>query len=150
MSVNTLYFTDANSICPILISNRNQIHTAEYEPDSEFDTWLRVLEVSKIFQFEPQVPQGSSYEQIDNELARNSLIISQGIDQTILVADRAEAISRMSGERLRNVRQCFSYNTKKGEGIRFGYGYGGALSESYIAAFRGTPRMKTDIEYQIT
>lgn len=55
----------------------------------------------------------------------------------------------MKGDRIHNVRQCFTTNTKLGEGIRYGYGFGGSLSESFIPAFRGMPRMKTDTEYQI-
>ena len=55
----------------------------------------------------------------------------------------------MNNERLHNVRQCFTLSDRVGDGIRLGYGFGGGLSQSYQAAFRGTPRMKTDIEYQI-
>ena len=87
--------------------------------------------------------------QIDNNMVRNSLIINQSIEQTILIADRKEAIARMNEARIPNVRQCFTHNKRPGSGIRYGYGFGGNLSETYIFPFEGTPRMKTDIEYQI-
>lgn len=87
--------------------------------------------------------------QIDNELAKKQLIINQGIDQTILIKSRSEAIDEMNQARLQNVRQCFALTEKPGEGVRLGYGYGGGLSQSHQPGFRGTPRMKTDIEYQI-
>ncbi len=55
----------------------------------------------------------------------------------------------MNHERLNNVRQCFALNERPGDGIRIGYGYGGGLSQSFQPGFRGSPRMKTDIEFQI-
>ncbi|KAG8529255.1 uncharacterized protein KY384_005890 [Bacidia gigantensis] len=119
-----------NCVCPILIGNDKRLNTSDHEPGPEFETWMRVLE-------------------IDDELVRNSLIISQGIDQTILITNREEALSTMNGDRIRNVRQCFTHNKRRGQGIRFGYGFGGGLSESFIPAFNGAPRMKTDLEYQI-
>lgn len=77
------------------------------------------------------------------------MIIGQGIDQTILIKDRKEAIDVMHSARLSNVKQCFAHNNDPGTGLRLAYGYGGGLSQNYIAPFRGTPRMKTDIEWQI-
>ena len=82
-------------------------------------------------------------------MVRNSLIINQSIEQTVLIADRKEAIAKMTDERIPNVKQCFTHNRKPGSGTRFGYGFGGNLSETFIYPFDGTPRMKTDIEYQI-
>ncbi|KAL9129739.1 MAG: hypothetical protein Q9217_001897 [Psora testacea] len=108
----------------------NHLDTTAHEPDGQFETSLRVLE-------------------IDNDMVRNSLIINQSIDQTILITDRKEAIARMNEARIPNVRQCFTHNNKSGSGARFGYGFGGNLSETYIHPFDGTPRMKTDVEYQI-
>jgi hypothetical protein len=87
--------------------------------------------------------------QIDNDLVRKQLVINQGIDQTILIQDRKEAIDAMDSERLHNVKQCFSFNVRPGEAVRLAYGWGGGLSQSHQAAFRGSPRMKTDVEYQI-
>ncbi|CAF9927782.1 MAG: Structural maintenance of chromosomes protein 6 [Alectoria fallacina] len=116
--------------CSILIGNENLIDTTDKEPDPRFDTALRVLE-------------------FDNELSRKQLIIGQSIDQSILIQDRGNAIDTMNGTRLQNVKQCFTLINKTGEGLRMGYGYGGGLSQSHVPAYRGPPRMKTDIEYQI-
>ncbi|KAK4694903.1 structural maintenance of chromosomes protein 6, partial [Lecanoromycetidae sp. Uapishka_2] len=96
-----------------------------------------------------QKPVGPLGTHIDNPLVRKLLIINQGIDQTILIAERQIAIDEMNSERLQNVRQCFSLSFKPGEGLRLAYGYGGGLSQSHQQAWRGNPRMKTDIEYQI-
>lgn len=87
--------------------------------------------------------------QIDNSLVRKQLIIGQAIDQTILVEKRPDAVELMNASRLRNVKQCYAHNIKRGTGIRYAYSPGGGLSEAYIGASNGTPRMKTDIEYQI-
>lgn len=77
------------------------------------------------------------------------LVISQSIEQTILVENRPQAIDLMNNSRLPNVKQCFTMNVKAGEGLRLTYGYGGNAGSNYIAPFKGTPRMGTDIEYQI-
>ena len=87
--------------------------------------------------------------QFDNDLVRKQLIINQAIDQTILIKERKEAIEIMNKTRLTNVKQCFSLNNRPGTGLRLGYGFGGGLSQSFLPAFPGRPRMKTDIEYQI-
>lgn len=79
---------------------------------------------------------------------RKQLIIGQGIDQTILIADRKEAIEKLNGSKLSNVKQCFTHNNKPGTGLRLALGQYG-LSQSFIPQFVSTPRMKTDIEYQI-
>ena len=55
----------------------------------------------------------------------------------------------MNASKLSKVKQCYTHNNKRGTGTRYAYSPGGGLSESYISAFQGTPRMKTDIEYQI-
>lgn len=38
-------FVDWHSSCPILIGNDTRINTSNHEPDPDFDTILRVLEV---------------------------------------------------------------------------------------------------------
>ena len=55
----------------------------------------------------------------------------------------------MNASKLANVKQCYAHNNKRGTGIRYAYSPGGGLSEAYIGAFNGTPRMRTDTEYQI-
>ncbi|KAI4098483.1 MAG: hypothetical protein L6R37_006470 [Teloschistes peruensis] len=115
---------------PIMIGNNSSVDTTNHEPDLEFDTSLRVLE-------------------IDDDLVRKQLIINQMIEQTILIDSRPHAVNVMSDSRLQNVKQCFTHNVRPGTGIRFSYGWGGGLSENYIAAFQGSPRMKTDVEFQV-
>ncbi|KAL8721353.1 MAG: hypothetical protein Q9225_001965 [Loekoesia sp. 1 TL-2023] len=116
--------------CPIIIGNNDRVDTKDHEPDSRFDTSLRILE-------------------IDNDLVRKQLIINQAIEQTILIDNRPDAVNAMSDARLQNVKQCFTPNVRPGTGIRFSYGWGGGLTENYVAAFNGPPRMKTDVEFQI-
>ncbi|KAI9752799.1 MAG: hypothetical protein M4579_005474 [Chaenotheca gracillima] len=120
-------------VCPILIGNNHPIDIRENEPDSRFDTSLRVLE-------------------IDNELVKRQLIINQGIEQTILIEDREEA-NRVMFESMkpRNVKQCFClHDTKRGWGVRLGYTRGVEASTSPMPPMNGAPRMKTDIESQIS
>jgi len=90
-----------------------------------------------------------TYCQIDNALVKKQLIINQGVDQTILMMDRSKAVKEMTDATLQNVRQCYALNERSANGIRLGYGYGGGLSQSHQPGFKGTPRMKTDIEFQI-
>ncbi|KAI4151925.1 MAG: hypothetical protein LQ341_000809 [Variospora aurantia] len=113
--------------CPIMIGNNGHVDTSGHEPDPKFDTSLR----------------------IDNDLVRKQLIINQMIEQTMLHDDRKEAVNLMSDSRLQNVKQCFTPN-KNGSGSRYSYGWGGNLMENYIPAYKGTARMKTDVEFQIS
>jgi len=85
--------------------------------------------------------------QIDNPLVLRQLIINQAIEQTILIEDNQEARETMDQGRLRNVKQC--YNLARDGGHRLTYGFGGNLQSTFVARYRGTPRMKTDIEVQI-
>ncbi|KAL8735651.1 MAG: hypothetical protein Q9166_000820 [cf. Caloplaca sp. 2 TL-2023] len=93
----------------------------------------------------------SKPDQIDEDLVRKQLIITQAIEQTILMENRAEAVNLMSDARLDNVKQCFVPNekAKSGAGIRYNYGWGGALASGYIPPWSGAPRMKTDVEFQV-
>jgi len=119
--------------CPIIIGNNQPINLSGHEPDEQFDTVLRVLE-------------------IDNELIRRQLIINQGIEQTILIEDRKTAMRVMyDGARPRNVKQCFClHDTRRGWGIRLGYTGGTTdASSGPIAPPDGKPRMKTDVESQL-
>ncbi|KFX86923.1 hypothetical protein V490_08729 [Pseudogymnoascus sp. VKM F-3557] len=120
--------------CPIMIGNKQPIDLRGHEPDSQFDTVLRVLE-------------------IDNELIRRQLIINQNIEQTILIEDRRAAMSAMyDGAKPRNVKQCFCLNeSRRGWGLRLGYtGASSDRSVSPITPPDGKPRMKTDIESQLS
>lgn len=64
-----------------------------------------------------------------------------------------EATELMDTVRLDKVKQCFSLNrkaAKPGAGVRLAYGWGGNLSSGYVDPHNGPPRMKTDIEIQIS
>lgn len=87
--------------------------------------------------------------QIDDDLVLRQLIITQQIEQTLLIENREKAVELLNRSRLPNAKQCFTMNTRAGEGLRLAYGYNGTVGSNYIPAFRGTPRMGTDIEYQI-
>lgn len=129
-----------------MITDNSTINTTGKEPDGRFETALRAIEVKRCRSFLADLLISV---QIDNELVKKQLVINQGVDQTILIQDRREAIDTMSSARLQNVKQCFAFNIRPGEAVRLAYGYGGGLSQSYQAAFTGSPRMKTDVEYQI-
>ncbi|KAL8785930.1 MAG: hypothetical protein Q9213_003079 [Squamulea squamosa] len=114
---------------PIVIGTSGTIDTTDHEPDPQFETVLKVLE-------------------IDNDLARKQLIIVHGIDQTILIDNRKDASDLMNATRLPNVKQCFTHNTKN-TGHRFTYGWGGGVVQGHVPAWNGQPRMKTDVEFQV-
>jgi hypothetical protein len=86
---------------------------------------------------------------IDNELVRKQLIITQAIEQTVLTEDRNDGVAALEGNNSRNVKQCYTLNNQAGSGLRLSHGFGGGLSQSYVEPFKGIPRMKTDLEYQI-
>ncbi len=120
--------------CPVIIGNHHPIDTRGHEPDPQYDTVLRVLE-------------------IDNALVRSQLIINQNIEQTILVEGREDAMRILyEGTRPHNVKQCFCLNeSRRGWGIRLGYSGGSGNSSSGPIAPNGRPpRMKTDADSQIS
>ena len=88
--------------------------------------------------------------QIDDDLIQRQLIVNNGIEQTLLIEDRSEAVNVMGRVRPQNVKRCFSVNANQaGAGVSISSSFGNSLSQTYVAPFRGAPRMKTDIEYQI-
>lgn len=62
---------------------------------------------------------------------------------------RNDGVEALEGPNSRNVKQCFTLNVKPGSGLRLARGYGGGLSQNYLEPFKGIPRIKTDVEYQI-
>lgn len=82
-------------------------------------------------------------------MVKKQMIINQAIEQTLLIENRNDGVAALEGDKSRNVRQCYTLNNQAGSGLRLGYGYGGTLSQSFLDPFRGIPRMKTDVEYQI-
>lgn len=118
-----------------LIGNKTPLNTIGKEPDAELLTWARVLE-------------------FEDDMVRNSAIINQGIEQTVLFDNLKEALNFMDprnygGRPPPNVKQCFAMGDKRGEGHRLGYMTSGGESRAPIKAWTGPSRMKTDDEYQI-
>lgn len=121
--------------CPILIGNHHPLNTVGHEPEPEYETILRVLD-------------------IDNDLVRNQLIINQGIEQAILIRSRAEAWKVMySGPKPLNVRQCYAMHDKRRDfGHRLAFTGRHQNTEDMRPVsinIRQVPRMKTDVEGQI-
>ena len=110
--------------------------TTGHEPDPQYDTILRILD-------------------IDNDLVKKHLILAHAIDQSILVPNRDVGFRIMfEGSRPENVKQCFCINNDmRGCGFRLGY-IGGRQSQNReqgpVTAPKGKPKMKTDIESQIS
>ncbi|EEH03156.1 DNA repair protein [Histoplasma capsulatum G186AR] len=119
--------------CPIFIGNDiGNMDTSPNEPDPQFDTMLRVLE-------------------IDNDLVRRQLVITNGIEQVLLIENLEDAsVVMFDGERPRNVRRCLCIDQRdRRRGIHLSYSRTGEPTQSPVQAYLGRPRMKTDIESQI-
>ncbi|CZR57426.1 related to DNA repair protein rad18 [Phialocephala subalpina] len=117
--------------CPVIIGNHHPIDITGNEPDEQFETILRALE-------------------IDNELVKRHLIISMGIEQSILVKKREDALKIMfEGSRPKNVRQCFClHDSQRGWGHRLGFAGRSGVNRDMTPVNPpiNKPRMKTDIE----
>ncbi|CRG83271.1 hypothetical protein PISL3812_00622 [Talaromyces islandicus] len=121
-----------NCVCPILIGSEGHIDTSQHEPDSKFDTILRVLD-------------------IDDDLVRRQLIINHGVEQMVLIENVEDASKALfEGPRLRNVKRCLCIDASdRRRGTTLAYGRTGEPSQSPIAPFTGRARMRTDIDSQI-
>ncbi|KAJ9359506.1 DNA repair protein [Paecilomyces variotii] len=117
---------------PIFIGSEGYIDTSEHEPDAQFDTALRVLE-------------------IDNDLVRRQLIINHGIEQMLLIEKLEEASSVLfDGQRPKNVKRCYCIDPNdRRRGIHLSYSRSGDPSQTPVAAYTGRSRMRTDSETQI-
>ncbi|EXJ89788.1 hypothetical protein A1O3_02855 [Capronia epimyces CBS 606.96] len=112
---------------PIFIANRQPLNIRE--PDSRFDTVLRVLE-------------------IDNESVKKQLVIANAIEQTLLIPDMSEASDALysGGRPLENVKRCYCFSpTSRLRGAALSYRNGQAAQDP-IHEFHGTPRMRTDVD----
>lgn len=116
------------------LTKTNPIDITGHVPAENYTTWLKVLK-------------------FDNDLARNQLIIRQGIDQTVLAStqDEGAAIAMMGGTEARRqkISQVFALNGRNGGGIRFGWTGSGNQTQGPIESWRGRPRMQTNIEARI-
>lgn len=116
----------------IFIGNAAPLDTSRHEPNPSFLTWMRTLK-------------------IDNDLVRNQMIINQGIDQTVLIEDRNEAVE-VQQQRPQNVKQIFSMHDNRHEdgGIRWGWSSTGAVSSAPIRGWgRNLPRMQANTRDRI-
>ncbi|THC91439.1 hypothetical protein EYZ11_009106 [Aspergillus tanneri] len=131
MNILSAIMQEANCVCPIFIGSDGHLDTSEHEPDSQFDTALRIL-------------------QIDNELVRRQLIINHGIEQMLLIERLEEASSVLfDGQRPRNVKRCYCIDqADRRRGIHLSYSRAGEPSQAPVPAYNGNPRMKTDLASQ--
>ncbi|KAF5022772.1 hypothetical protein F66182_5187 [Fusarium sp. NRRL 66182] len=113
---------------PIYIAYGGRIDTSNQEPDSEFDTILRVI-------------------QFDDDIVRSQLIISSQIEKIILIRERVEAEKVMvEGTPPQNVGACLCFHDgrgKRGWGLRL-TNRNGAIGTSPIQPNNMRPRMQTD------
>lgn len=121
---------------PVIIGNHQHIDTAAHEPDPQYLTILRLLE-------------------IDNELVRNHLIISNMIEQSLLAKTRAEGSQIMYESAqipLRNAKACYTpHDSRRQFGHRMGYlgrNHNQDIGPVNIK-INQRPRMRTDIDRQI-
>ena len=110
----------------------NDLPIVPREPDEQFDTILRVLE-------------------IQNEHVKKHLIIQHAIEQFILIPDLTQATSAMyNKDRLRCVRGCFAFlphDTQRG--ILLKYTASGHPSQDPVQPWNTMPRMRGDLEATI-
>ena len=118
-----------HSYFPVLIGSKQSFEYSQHEPDSSYDTILRVL-------------------QIDHPLVLRQLIIGQTIEQTVLVKDISRGRELM-GEKMPNIKAVISQQpSKMGAGVRFSPGQEG-INSNFIEPFTGPPRMKSDTQEAI-
>ncbi|KAJ5377879.1 uncharacterized protein N7496_005288 [Penicillium cataractarum] len=117
--------------CPILVGSNENIDTTNHEPDSQYLTVLRAL-------------------QIDSDLVRSHLIVRHSIERMLLVENLEEASSLMfDGQKLRNVVRCYSLDSRDHRrGVHLAYNREGAPSQSPVQPYKGDPRMKSDLASQ--
>jgi chromosome segregation ATPase len=118
--------------CPVFICSPHPLDISGKEPDPEYDTILRVLN-------------------IDNRLVRDQLIINHMIEQVILIPERVRAQQVMfDGAPPRNVKACLAFHDRKrGEGLRLAMNNGNISTSPIQPNPNLKPRMKTDSDSQI-
>ncbi|PQE14521.1 hypothetical protein CJF30_00007117 [Rutstroemia sp. NJR-2017a BBW] len=118
----------------IFIGNSQRLDTSRNEPDPHFMTALRALEIG-------------------NDLIRNTLIINQNIEQTLLIENRDEAYRIMQpSSKPANVKQCFTFNPqKRGYGVRLYFSGRNQQNSAtdFVKPFMRNPRMVTDSESRL-
>ncbi|PWY65038.1 DNA repair protein Rad18 [Aspergillus heteromorphus CBS 117.55] len=121
-----------NCVCPIIIGGDQRLDTSDKEPEPQFVTALRIL-------------------QIEDESVRRQLIINHGIEQMLLIENIEEASSVLfDGEAPRNVKRCYCINQgDRRKGFHLSYSRSGEPNHAPVPAYNGSPRMKSDLESQI-
>lgn len=120
---------------PINIAYGGRLDTSSQEPDSSFQTVLRVL-------------------QFDDEIVRSQLIINSQIEKIILVRDRVEAEGIMidNAGPPRNVTACLCFHdgkSKRGQGLRI-TNRNGTTSTAPVIPTMQRPRMQSDSGQQLS
>ena len=117
---------------PIFIANHHHIDPTQFEPDPQFDTIYRVLE-------------------IDNELVKNQLIIAHAIEQSLLIERRQTGYDTMfSGAKPRNVKACYTlHDNRRDYGHRLAWMGRGHPEVSGVKYGNRPPRMRSDIDSRI-
>ncbi|CAG7998505.1 unnamed protein product [Penicillium nalgiovense] len=118
--------------CPIIIGSGGHLDTTAHEPDPQYKTVLRTL-------------------QVDNEEVRRQLIINHGIEQMLLIEDVNEASAVLfDGARPINVKRCYSIDPKdRRRGLHLSYSRAGEPSQAPVMGWTDGPRMKSDVALQI-
>lgn len=120
---------------PIYIAYMGKIDTRGNEPDSNFDTIMRVLE-------------------FDDDIIRSQLIINNRIEKVILVKERVEAERIMFDEGPpRNVLACLCFHdgrTRRGQGLRMTSRAGSMSTSPIIPIVTRHPRMQSDSARQLS
>ncbi|MCJ1378067.1 Structural maintenance of chromosomes protein 6 [Xylographa soralifera] len=114
---------------PIVIGNNSSLDFSRNEPEQNFDTAFRILA-------------------IENPIVLRQLVINQAIEQTILIENNEEARELMLKTVFPNVKQCYSFKGRGG--VRLTYANQGGVNSTFVDPFSGVPRMKTDVEIQIS
>jgi hypothetical protein len=85
-------------------------------------------------------------------LVKNTLIINQGIDQTVLIADRQEAVN-LNRSRPAHVKQIFCFHDdqerRTGAGHRLAASASGNEGMSPIYPWKAAPRMLADVQARL-
>ncbi|KAJ5118534.1 hypothetical protein N7526_010171 [Penicillium atrosanguineum] len=133
MSILSSLMVKVNCQCQIFIGQGGHIDTSAHEPDPNYDTALRTL-------------------QIDNPMVRRQLIINHGVEQMLLIEDLEKASAVLfDGQRPRNVKRCFCIDSRdRRRGIHLSYNRMGEPSQAPVGVYHGHPRMQSDLASQIS
>ena len=116
--------------CPVMIGHSVSLDISNTQPDPQYDTVLKVLEVK-------------------SDLVRNQLIIQHAIEQTVLIGDQDSAfnfINRNPQGRPRNTKSCIAFNIKHpGHGIRYSATATSSKTDP-VPAWDRLSRLQTDNE----